>query len=381
MRYIFKFGGSSLSSVEKIKKIAEYIKKIKTREDLELVVVVSAMGKTTNHLDTLAQSITKFTNNTAYSSLLSIGENISTYLLTLALENLGVSAIGLTSKDIKICAMGAPNFGIITHIDTNKISEYLSDNKVVVVSGFQGENQLDQTITLGRGGSDTTAVALGSILNATVKIFTDVKGFYSLSPQSYLKPKLLKYIPIHSAINLSCINAKVLDYRSLCLANQNKVNLTVLESMKYFGTQIAYNNIENYRVDGISSKNKIIFVKNTLKNKQLLQNILTTTNLKTYFYIKDDEEKWAVDANQKTLKALLSIYKIKPNIYSADILIVSGSGFLIHKEFNQKVQKIISEHKIKVLYYNLTQTDLFIVCKQAPFLEALLAQEFNLVEE
>ena len=147
-----------------------------------------------------------------------------------------------------------------------QINWFAGENKVVIISGFQGENSLNQTITLGRGGSDTTAVALGCALNANVKIYTDVKGFYSLNPTSYKSPKLLKTINITSAIELANVNAKVLDFRCLSLANQNKTPINVGDYKHKTKTSISFSKLENYKIDGISSKNKILFVKNQSKN-------------------------------------------------------------------------------------------------------------------
>lgn len=381
MRLIFKFGGSSLSSIEKIRKVANFIKEIKERKNTELIIVVSAMGKTTNKLDNLASSISQNKSSIMYSSLLSIGENISTFLLCLALENINIDTIGLTSKDIKIYSQGYNNNAIITHIDKTKIENYLNENKVVVISGFQGENPSGQTQTLGRGGSDTTAVALGTIFNAKVKIFTDVKGFYSLNPQKYSQPKFLKNINIISAINLSTINAKVLDYRCLCLLNKYKTKLSVLQSTKKTGTNITYNQIENYHIDGISTKNKITFVKNTSNKQQFIQNIINNADFKTLFYTKTKNELWAVDSKKDLIKTIFNLNNINIELKIVDILVISGSGLLIFNDFNKNVQKIISDNKIKVYYYNLTQTTLTIIANNLNTLENLLSKEFSLIKE
>jgi len=381
LRFVFKFGGSSLATSNHIKKVAEFIKTIKQRKNLELVIVVSAMGKTTNMLETLANKVTSHISP-AYSSLICLGENISTFLLTLALENIGIDAVGLTSKDIKISSQGHPTNSIITHIDKTKIEEYLNQNKVVVISGFQGENFQNQTLSLGRGGSDTTAVALGNVLNANVKIFTDVKGFYTLNPEQY-NSKLLKKIHISSAINLSNTNAKVLDYRCLCLLNQNKTPLTVCESLKEAGTQITFNPIETYKVDGISVKNNMLYVKNQSKKSKFLQTIMQNVESKTYFYEFKEQEHLASNITLELLKNIANVNKQKLIIKQADILTLTGSGLLIHKHFCQKVQNCINKLKKPIYYFNLTQTTLTLIIKknQAQKLEHELAKTFNLIKE
>ena len=383
MRLVLKFGGSSLATIEKIKKIAEYIKIIKQRENLELVIVVSAMGKTTNKLDSLANSICYKPMSSAYSSLLSVGENISVYLLTLALENININAIGLTSKDVKIYAQGSYTNGIITHIDSSIIENYLSQNKVVVISGFQGENTQNQTITLGRGGSDTTAVALGNVLNATVKIFTDVNGFYALNPSEFNFAKKLKKINIHSAIELSSVNAKVLDYRCLSLANQNKTNLTVGKSLSNEFSTITYIDFEKPHIDGISTKPNITFVNNTNKKSVFLQTIIQNCNAKNFFYQKNSTEILVSTMKKTVLKTIANVNKQKLIIKNADLCLLTGSGLVLHKNFLKKVQKIISENKIASYFINLTQTTLIIITKQnqGKKLEKILATKFNLIKE
>ena len=294
-----------------------------------------------------------------------------------------ITPICLTSKDIKIHSKGDPSSSIITHIDTNKINQYLKENKVVVVSGFQGENEAGQTLTLGRGGSDTTAVALGYVFNAKVKIFTDVKGFFALNPKLYNNSKLLRKINITSAINLSNTGAKVLDYRCLCLANKNKTNLEVCESLKSNGTKITYNNIENYHIDGISVKNKIIFVKNTSNKINLLQTIFENTISKTYFYQKNQFEWLALEYNKSILQSFKTLKTKQLFFKNADILTLSGSGLLSHKDFFKKVHYCIKNSKVPIYHINLTQTTLTIITKQnkANEIEKELGKIFNLFKE
>jgi len=382
LRFVFKFGGSSLSTVEKIKKVASFIKTVKSRENIDLIIVVSAMGKTTDKLETLAKQVS-LNKSAAYSSLICQGENISTFLLTLALEEINVNTVGLTSKDIKIHSRGNPTNSLITHIDKLTIEKHLNKNKVVVISGFQGENGLNQTLTLGRGGSDTTAVALGKVLNAKVKIFTDVKGFFSVNPKLYKSSRFLKQINILSAINLSNTNAKVLDYRCLCLANQNKIPITVCESLKNNGTTITFNPVENYCVDGISVKNKILFVKNTSNKNLFLQKLFQNYDFKYYFYENESSEILASNINKSLLLKIAAINNQILNVKLADILTLTGSGFLIHKDFILNLQKTITKLNITPLYMNITQTCVTIITKQKQgnILEFELGKIFNLIKE
>jgi len=385
LRYIFKFGGSSLSTPEKIKKIASFIKQTKKREDLQLVVVVSAMGKTTNKLISLADELKGKSVTSNYSSLITIGENISTYCLSLALEAVNIPNICLTAKDIKLYAKGDPTQGIITHIDKNIIEKHLYENKVVIIPGFQGVNDNNEIITLGRGGSDTTAVALGSALDANVKIFTDVKGFHSLDPNNYKNPKLLKIVNIYSALELSNAGAKVLDNRCLTIANKNKTNLQVCESMKNNGSSIEFSQLENYKVDGISTKNNLLIVKKLANKQYFLQNIIQKCNFNTYFYeINNNEEILVTDTEKKTIDSIFKVNNIKKTkLINCELLVLCGSGLTFHKDFLEKVQKTIKNNKIYTYYTHLSPTYLKIITKrnQSKQLEQLLAKAFNLYKE
>ncbi len=386
LRLIYKFGGSSLATVEKIKKIANFIKETKKRDNLELIVVVSAMGKTTNKLIKLANNINQATTSTAYSSLISLGENISAYALSLALDEINIKNIPLTSKDIKIHAEGSTTNGIITYIDKAIIEENLQDNKVVIVTGFQCVNSNNELLTLGRGGSDTTAVALGVTFNAPVKIFTDVDGYYSLDPNKYNKPKKIKSINISSAIELASLGSKVLDYRCLNLSNKYHTPISVGNTQSQHSF-INFNKLENFSIDGISTKNNVTFVKNTSKNQHFLHTTIQNCNYKTYFYQQNNsqnQECWFTDAKANIINILAKANNYK-NITATkcELLILAGSGLTTHKDFIEKVQKTLLKNKIKHYHISLTQTTLIIATKinQAKNLEFLLAKEFNLFKE
>ena len=282
MRLIYKFGGKSLASIDKIQKVANFIKKTIDRNDIELIVVVSAMGNTTNKLERLANSINPNNCLVDYSSLITIGENISAYTLSLALKAIDVNSVALSAKDIKIHSQGCPTNSLITHIDKQKIENFLNENNVVIITGFQGVNNNDETLSLGRGGSDTTAVALGNIFDAPVKIWTDIDGFYITDPNKHKASRKNKSINIYSAIELANAGAKILDLRCLNLSNCKKTNLSVGNQDNGLPTIVTYTPIEHFQVDGLCLKTDLSFVINTSKNKEFIQLI----NNKIIYYEK-----------------------------------------------------------------------------------------------
>src|SRR4051812_16777512 len=169
-----KYGGSSVATAEHIKTVAERVKKAHDEEGLSLVVVVSAMGKTTDRLLALAGEVSRNPPPREIDQLLSTGERQSVALLAMALHNRGVAATSLSGPQAGMKITGRHGSGVISEIQTERMRGLLAEGQVVIVAGFQGENDLGDVITLGRGGSDTTAVALAAALHADrCEIYTD----------------------------------------------------------------------------------------------------------------------------------------------------------------------------------------------------------------
>ncbi len=201
-----KYGGSSLASVEKIKSVAKRVISEKEKGN-DVVVVVSAMGKTTDHLVNLSKEISQNTNKRDMDVLLSTGEQISIALLSMAIHALGYDAISFTGFQAGIKTDGIHTKNKIVDIEIEKIKGHLKEGKIVVVAGFQGINENGDITTLGRGGSDTTAVALAAKLGCECDIYTDVDGIYSVDPRVYPKSKKLKNISYQEMIAMASLGA------------------------------------------------------------------------------------------------------------------------------------------------------------------------------
>ncbi len=187
-----KYGGTSVATVEKIKNVAKSIVKRK-REGNDIVVVVSAMGHTTDNLINLAKDISNVPDKRELDALISTGEMVSSSLLSMAIKELGEDAISYTAYQINISTNGQHGKSLINDIDKKKIDKSLKEGKVVVVAGFQGINCDGNITTLGRGGSDTSAVAIAAKLNnAICEIYTDVDGIYSVDPRVYDRAKKIR---------------------------------------------------------------------------------------------------------------------------------------------------------------------------------------------
>lgn len=233
-----KYGGTSVGSIDKIKAVAK--KAINEKEKgNEIVVVVSAMGKTTDNLINMSKEICNNPNKRELDMLLSTGEQMSISLLSMALEAEGYDSISLTGFQAGIRTAGLHTKNKISDIDAEKIRRYLKEGKIVVVAGFQGINEEGDITTLGRGGSDTTAVALAAKLNCSCEIYTDVDGIYSVDPRVYPKAKKIDFISYEEMMEMASLGAGVMEARAVEIGCKFNVPIYVgLSSGNIKGTWI-----------------------------------------------------------------------------------------------------------------------------------------------
>jgi aspartate kinase len=215
MLLVHKYGGTSVGTIERIKNIAEKLARLK-KEGNDLVVVVSAMGDTTDELIDLAKKISSHPSPRELDALMSTGEQISGALMAMALEDIGVPAISLTGWQAGIYTDENAGRARIKSVDPTRINEELKKGKVVVVAGFQGICDQNDITTLGRGGSDTTAVALGIALGVEkTEIFTDVKGVYTADPRIVKNARKLDIISYEEMLELASQGARVMHTRAV----------------------------------------------------------------------------------------------------------------------------------------------------------------------
>lgn len=229
-RYVQKFGGTSVASVEHIKQVALIVAKA-YQSGHQLVVVVSAMAGETDRLIALTKSYELNPSSREYAALVSTGEQISSALLSLALHSLNIPAISMTGRQAGIETDSLYKKARIESIHCQAIESALKEGKVVVVAGFQGADKEGNVTTLGRGGSDTTAVALAAAIGADeCQIFTDVDGIYTCDPRVVKNAKRLDKVSFEEMLELASLGAKVLQIRSVEFAGKYKVPLRVLSS-------------------------------------------------------------------------------------------------------------------------------------------------------
>ncbi len=226
-----KFGGSSVADRDHVFNVARIVADTRHAGN-EVVVVVSAQGDTTDDLIQKAAEITDTPSLREMDMLLASGEQISVSLLAMALSKLGVQAVSLTGWQAGFMTDRAYSKARIRRIDTERVESELARNRVVVVAGFQGLNRMEDITTLGRGGSDTSAVALAAALHADrCQIYTDVEGVYTADPRKVPNAKKLSEITFDEMLELASLGAQVLNNRSVELAKKYGVELEVLSSL------------------------------------------------------------------------------------------------------------------------------------------------------
>ena len=386
---VFKFGGTSVATPEKIKIQAERIKNA-TGQYQKIIVVVSAMGKTTDEILLQAKQIGKIVPSAELDAFLNVGEMTTVRLLTYALTNMGIKAIGLNGGEAGIFTTG--NFGnsFISNINTKIINNLFNNFDVCVVAGFCGVNKFNQITTLGRGGSDTTAVALASAFKCKCFIYTDVDGIFTIDPKLIKNPKINKKININNMLELSAFGVRALDTRCALIASKNNCEINLKNSFTSSdGTVIVLQNFESLKVDGIGVLTGCTKIKIDLKTKSLTnflrfckQNNIQVGGLVVSGFEKTQTVEFMLD-NQKLQnvgKKLQKTYKNCKFFTNYCCLTLVGGGFASHVEDVFKLVNLLKNNRIKVYALNITQTvfQLWVNKRKANFALKLMKNKFNL---
>jgi len=251
-----KYGGSSVANIDRIKAVAKRILSAKKR-NTHLVVVVSALGDTTDELEELAFNITKNPPEREMDMLMATGEQISCALLAMAIKTLGHDAISLTGTQVGIKTDTSHTKARIESINARRIRKALAENKIVIVAGYQGVTKEEDITTLGRGGSDLTAVALAVTLKAAVcEIYTDVNGIYTTDPRLVKNARKIKTITYDEMLEMASLGAQVMQARSIEVAKRFNIPIHVRSSFsKEEGTMIVKktSKLEEIAVQGVTS--------------------------------------------------------------------------------------------------------------------------------
>lgn len=374
---VLKFGGSSVADNIKLNIVAEKIKEFYDKQN-KIVVVVSAQGKTTDNLIKEAQTLSNIPEERELDVLLSCGEQISMAKLAILLNRLGMPAISLTGWQAGIYTNNTNQDAIIEDIDTTRITKELEAEKIVVLAGFQGiNNNLDIT-TLGRGGSDTTAVAVAAKLKATsCYIFSDVDGIYTTDPNQTKVARKLDSLSYTEMLDIANEGAKVLHNRCVEVGEKFKIPIVAKSTFNNNEGTVINNKIEGSYVKNIVKNDNIQFVHITSSNKYLPK---TFNNIYKEFIEEEIGVKNLVNSSEDTLDISFTIPKVKfaklanllENKFSdfessySDITRISiiGNGIMSNNSILNKTMKVIEENKLDIISMEINESKIAIMFKE-----------------
>ena len=378
MRIVQKYGGTSVGTIEKIKTIADHLIKVQ-KEGNEVVVVVSAMGKMTDVLIGKAKEITDRPDRRELDMLMSTGEQQTIALLSMALKHKGQEAVSLTGSQAGIQTTGTHTKSKIKSINKDRIEKHLKDGKIVIVAGFQGINEAGDITTLGRGGSDTSAVALAGALGCQCEIYTDVDGIYTCDPRVHAGAKKIDKISYEEMMEMSNLGAGVMEVRAVELGKKFGVPIYVGRSLgEKNGTYIVEKEqiMEEKLITGLSINENVLMVnlQNLYNKPQKIANIFSAlgkqdVNVDMISQSQSVEDmvdiSFTCPATEEDLldKAVEMIATQNPALKiskNQDLIKVSvvGVGMISHSGVAGKLFEIFGEKNIK--FYQVTTSEISI---------------------
>ena len=380
-----KFGGSSVSSIQKLKNIAKAIVLEKNSKN-NILIVLSAMGKTTDELVAMSLKASKSPNPRDYDMLLSTGEQVSVSLLSMILNDFGVKAISLTGWQAGIQTDSAYTSARILDINTKRIKSEFSKSRVVIVAGFQGFNSEYNISTLGRGGSDTTAVALAAALKADeCQIYTDVDGVYTTDPRVCSKARKLDVLTYEEMLEMSGLGSKVLQLRSVEFASKYNVPVRVLHAhLKGSGTLIKKEEkkMEGALISGIAfTKDEAEVMIKGVKDQpgvaakilgpigeanieidMIVQNVGSNGLADFTFTVSRNTLKKALQVIDKNKKIMMyDSVSSKSNIVKVSIV---GVGMRSHAGIASKMFKCLARNKVNIRMISTSEIKISVVIDQ-----------------
>jgi len=399
-----KFGGSSVADVERIEAVADNVE-VEIKRGNKVTVVLSAMGKSTDELIQLAKSINPEPDLREYDALVSTGEQISVALLAMALLKRGIKGKSYTAYQLGIRTNASHGRARILEVEVSKITSELNAGFVPVITGFQGMNDQGDITTLGRGGSDTTGVALAVALKADeCQIYTDVDGVFTTDPRVYEKARLLKNVSFEEMLELSSSGAKVLQLRAVEYASKYSLPLRVLSSFNNGeGTlvQEERNIMERPVVSGISSIDseakltirgvpdlpgiaaKILspISDAEIEVDVIVQNISAENNTDFTFTVDINDARQAKEILTETSKSLGG-GSVEVDEDIAKISVV-GRGMRAHAGVASKMFQALAQSEINILMITTSEIKISVVIKKSEMARAVksLHDTFDLDRE
>ena len=395
-----KFGGTSVGSTERIAHVAKIIEA--ATKNSKVIVVVSAMSGETDRLIELSKSFSSTPNKREFDALISTGEKVSASLLAMALESEGISAKSYSASQVSLRTTSQFSKAKILDIDKQRIQKILEEDNVPIITGFQGITEGGDVTTLGRGGSDTTAVAIAAAIDAKrCDIYTDVDGIYTTDPNVVPSAKKLEQISMEGMLELSGQGAKVIQIRAVEFANKYRVPVRVLSSFSEgTGTMINLdaNNMEDAEISGIAfqkNQTKVTFtaVEDTPGIASKILGPLSDADIQVDVIVQNvgiegkTDFTFTIDSDEKSLLDRV-VPIIQESINYKDILIdnkiakvsIVGVGIRSHAGVASKAFRALAEHNINIGMISTSEIKMTIVIAKNDLEKAVrvLHDEFEL---
>ena len=395
-----KFGGTSVGTVDRIDSVAEIIKN--ASKSNKIVVVVSAMGGETNRLVDLAKAFGDDPDKREFDALVSTGETVSSALLTMALHSKGVKAKSFSASQISMRTTSSYSKAKILDVDAKKILDVVENDTIPIITGFQGVTEGGDVTTLGRGGSDTTAVAIAAQIAAIrCDIYTDVDGIFTTDPSVVPNAKKLDSITMEEMLELAGQGAKVVQTRAVEFANKYKVPVRVLSSFNHgSGTLISLKDesMENALVSGIAfQKDQVKFTLHSVGDipgtafkilgpisdaeievDVIVQNVSIDDKTDFTFTVSNEDS----DSVEKILEDLKTEVDYKKLIINSDIAKVSlvGTGMRSQAGVASKAFRALSENNVNIQIISTSEIKITMVIEESLIDKAVnvLHEEFEL---
>ncbi len=388
-----KFGGSSVADAEKVLNVAKTITEA-YKQGNDVVVVVSAQGDTTDELISKAKEINDDPSKREMDMLLSAGEQMSVALLAMAIEKLGYPVVSLLGWQAGFTTNLSYGSARIKEIDTGRLRKELDKRNIIIVAGFQGINKYEDITTFGRGGSDTSAVALASVLNADVcQIYTDVEGVYTADPRLVKNAKKLKEISYEEMLELATLGAQVLNNRSVEMAKKYNVELEVRSSLKNVEGTIVKEatKLERMLVSGVAKDVNVARISvvgvpdrpgfafklfSKLASKEIsvdiiLQSVGRDGTKDITFTIMKDQLKETLEI----LKESISHVEYKEIVYDENVAKVSivGAGMETHYGVAAQMFQALSEQQINIQMISTSEIKVSVLIEESDADNAVIA--------
>jgi len=398
---IQKYGGTSMADADCIRNVATKVIK-ERRKGKAVIVVVSAQAGITDMLNEKAKEISSNPSKRELDMMLVTGEQISISLLAMAIHEMGEKAISYTAQQVGIITDENHTNARIKNINSKKIMNELEKGKIVILPGFQGTTKDNEITTLGRGGSDTSAVAIGVAINANeVEIYTDVLGIYTADPRIVKNARKIDFISYDEMLEMAGAGAKVLHYRSVELAAKNNIKIHLRSSFdKVTGTIVKEEDalMENAEIRGVAhsikkakisigniedKSNNLTYIFNEIANAKINVDIITENHVGNnkicVSYIVDEEDYENALIISENLK---NKFKGSYVIGNKDIAKVSiiGIGMKSNYGVAAKVFSILADENINIDMISTSSINISCIIKEVDFVKAINAIHFNLLE-